>query len=785
MKFSVNWLREFVELPASVDGLAALLTLAGVEIEGTEKRGANFENVVVGQITASTQHPNADRLTVCTVDDGSGQPRQIVCGAKNYKVGDKVPLAVPGAILPNDLTIGVSKLRGVESQGMLCSGRELGLSDDAAGLLILPNESKVGASIGSLFPEDTILDVEITPNRGDLLSHFGLAREIAALRNVAASVTQADLPPVTAAATTIKISALRECPFYSARRIENVTVGPSPEWLRAKIEAVGIRSINNIVDISNFVMLELGQPTHAFDADKLKGAIDVRLADDGEKFLALDGRTYSLTNRDLVIADSERAVGIGGVMGGEETGVTESTRNILLEAAYFFPASIRHTARTLGLPSDASYRFERGVDPEMVLPSSARAANLMRELAGGKPANAIATAGKIPANASDVRLEYEKCDQLLGIKIPLETVDSILKRFGLGKARGSKKTSSWTIPSHRRDLQRGVDLIEEVVRAYGVDKIAGTDRSRFSPISEADRSYDFEAAIRQHMVARGISEVRTSTLISRAARGGAFVENALELRNPLSEDHVMLRPSVLPGMLGVIARNIRSGAESIRLFELGRVFDAVNGNAERRLGLAFTGKVRTAPDWRSATTRMLDFFDIKGAIEAVTKHFMFRATTHPDLALGAEVFLGEKIRGRIGQLAARHASMLGAENPVFVAEINLDAVGEMNDRERNFRELDKFPAVTRDIAIIVPESTTHADILAVIQSAKEPLLERAELFDLFSGKQAESFGAARKSLAYSLTYRDKNRTLTNDEVTVVHARIRESLKRELAAELRE
>jgi phenylalanyl-tRNA synthetase beta chain len=786
MKFSVNWLREFVELPASVDELAELLTLAGVEIEGIERRGANFENVVVAQITASSPHPNADRLTVCTVDDGSGQPRQIVCGAKNYKMGDKVPLAMPGAVLPNDLKIGVSKLRGVESQGMLCSGRELGLSEDAAGLLILPNESKVGAPIGTLYPDDTILDVEITPNRGDLLSHFGLAREIAALTNVAASVPEAGvLPPETAAATTIKITAVRECPFYSARRIENMKVGPSPEWLRTKIEAVGIRSINNIVDITNFVMLEFGQPMHAFDADKLKGGINVRLAQEGEKFLALDGKTYSLTSRDLVIADSERAVGIGGVMGGEETGVTESTQNVLLEAAYFLPASVRRTARTLSLPSDASYRFERGVDPEMVLPASARASELMRELAGGKPDNEIATAGEIPPNVPDVRLDYAKCDQLLGIAIAPATADAILKRFGLKKGKGSKKISSWSIPSYRRDLTREVELIEEIVRAHGVDKIAGTDRSRFTATTEADREYDFEAAIRQRLMARGISEVRTATLISREAKGGAFAEQTLELHNPLSEDHVMLRPSLIPGLLGVIARNIRSGAGSIRLFELGRIFHPSNGNQERHLTLAFTGKIEDAPNWRSAAKRELDFFDAKGALDAIAARLSFRSTKHPDLSLGEEVVIGEKVVGTIGQLSARHAAALGAESAVFVAELNLDTFREMHGDAKTFRELEKFPAITRDIAMIVSESTPHSEVLRVIQSAKEPLLERVELFDLFSGKQAESFGAERKSLAYTLTYRDRNRTLTNDEVTVVHARIRERLQRELGAELRE
>jgi phenylalanyl-tRNA synthetase beta chain len=791
MKFSVNWLREFAELPANVAALAELLTFAGVEIEGIEKRGANFDQVVVGQITASTQHPNADRLTICTVDDGSGQPRQIVCGAKNYKAGDKVPLAMPGAILPNDLKIGVSKLRGVESQGMLCSGRELGLSDDAAGLLILPNESTVGAPIGSLFPEDTILDVEITPNRGDLLSHYGMAREIAALTGVKAMAPPAKFESGAGdrpASTEIQITALHECPFYSARRIENVTVGPSPDWLRARIEALGIRSINNIVDISNFVMLELGQPTHAFDADKLEGGIKVRLAQDEEKFLALDGRTYSLTGRDLVIADSKRAIGIGGVMGGEETGVTESTRNILLEAAYFFPASIRRTARTLGLPSDASYRFERGVDPQMVLAASARAAELMRQLADGKPADAIATAGEIPPNVPDVHLEYQKCDRLLGIKIEQDMIDSILHRFGLVKSKSKKKggeEGTWTIPSYRRDLQRDVDLIEEVVRAYGVDKIAGTDRSRFTSTSEADRSHDFEAAIRQRMVARGISEVRTSTLISRGAQGGPFVERALELRNPLSEDHVMLRSSLLPGMLAIIERNIRSGAESIRVFEVGRVFDPSKGNEGRRLALAFTGRMQNAPDWRGGAARTLDFFDIKGGLTAVTQYFGFRPAKNADLALAAEVVLGDNIVGTIGQLAARHATILGTENPIFVAEINLNALARMNGRIITFRELEKFPVVTRDIAMIVPESTMHADIVAVIEGAKEPLLERVALFDVFAGKQAENLGMERKSLAYTLTYRDRNRTLTHDEVTVVHARIRERLKRELGAELRE
>src|SRR5438093_10506974 len=437
MKFSVNWLREFVDLPKNPEEIAELLTRAGIETKNIETRGAKIDKVIVSQITASSRHPNADRLTVCEVHEGSGTKRQIVCGATNYKVGDKVPLALPGTKLPNGTEIRKSKLRGVESEGMLCSPIELGMGEDASGLLILSPDAKVGAPIVDLFPTDTILDVEITPNRGDLLSHFGLAREIAALtgKKIKSTARESKIPVKK---TGVTITSTRECPFFSARRIDSITIGPSPQWLRAKIESVGIRSINNIVDMSNLVMLELGQPTHAFDGDKLKGGINVRLARDGEKFLALDGKTYSLKPDNCVIADSERAVGIGGVMGGEETGVTDSTKNILLEAAYFLPASIRTTACDLNLQSDASYRFERGVDPDMILRASQRAAELMRDIAGGSPAKEIHVAGEIPADPADVSLSYEKCSRVIGVAIDPKTIDEILTRFGLRKNAGTK-----------------------------------------------------------------------------------------------------------------------------------------------------------------------------------------------------------------------------------------------------------------------------------------------------------------------------------------------------------
>jgi phenylalanyl-tRNA synthetase beta chain len=781
MKFSVNWLGEFVDLPKNPEEIAELLTRAGIETKNIDTRGANIDKVVVTRITASSRHPNADRLTVCEVDDGSGTKRQIVCGATNYKVGDKVPLALPGTKLPNGTEIRKSKLRGVESEGMLCSPIELGLGEDASGLLILSPDAKVGAPIVDLFPADTILDVEITPNRGDLLSHFGLAREIAALAGQPLRLpkqTPGDAPVLQESGVTI--AATRECPFFSLRKIDNVKVGHSPQWLRAKIESVGIRSINNIVDISNFVMLELGQPTHAFDADKLNDGINVRLARDGEKFLALDGKTYVLKTDNCVIADQERAVGIGGVMGGEETGVTDSTKKILFEAAYFLPAGIRRTARDLNLQSDASYRFERGVDPEMILRASRRAAELMGEIAGGTPAKEIHVAGEIAADPADVSLSYEKCSRVIGVAIDPKTIDEILTRFGLRKTAGTSESATWKIPSYRRDLQRDVDLIEEVLRAYGIDKIPGRTRGRFTPTSVADNSHDIETLfLRDRLTASGLSEVRTSKLISRSAMAS---DKAVELRNPLSEDHVALRPNLISGLLDVLERNIRAGAESVSIFEIGRAFIPPSGKEERHLGILLWGNVESAPNWRSQARRNLDLFDLKGALKCIIPNLSFRLGQFPDFALAVDVCSAEERIGFGGQLLAGKSS---ASSSVLVAELNADLLLDKGGSAKKFRELDRYPAITRDIAMIVPEKLTHAEILRVIENPSEPLLESVQLFDLFEGTGGTAPTGSGKSLAYRLTYRAKNRTLTNEEVTAAHAKIRERLQRELGVTLRE
>jgi phenylalanyl-tRNA synthetase beta chain len=453
---------------------------------------------------------------------------------------------------------------------------------------------------------------------------------------------------------------------------------------------------------------------------------------------------------------------------------------LLLESAFFDPASVRRTARTLNLPSDASYRFERRVDPGTVLAASNRAAEMMREIAGATPAVELATAGELPASPQDVSLRYDHCNELIGVPVPAERVEKILQSFGLEKATGNDSESSWRIPSHRFDLQRDVDLIEDVVRVFGIQNVPGRDRSRFTTESEADRGYDFESRLRVRLAGRGLAEVRTSKLISRKA---TEFESAIELRNPLNEDHVALRRSFYPSFLDVLARNVLGGAQRVAIFEVGRVFIPPQGKEERHLGILLWGNSAPSAHWRSHN-RVLDYFDLKGVIESVLPSASFKRVERPDLMLAVEIWRNEERIGFAGQIASERTKTIGPTHPVLFAELNIDSVAQAR-RDQNFREIEKFPAITRDIAMIVPENLSHEQIYSTILAANEPLLASVELFDVFSGKQEQSFGAGKKSMAYALTYRDKNRTLTNDEITVVHAKIRERLQRELGVELRE
>ena len=809
MKVSLNWLRELVELPPSVPALVDLLTLAGVEVEGVATTGVAIANVVVAQIRESAPHPNADRLSVCQVDDGSGAARQIVCGAKNYAAGDKVPLALPGAVLGPDFKIKAGKLRGVESQGMLCSAEELGLPKGADGLLILPAEARVGAPLAELFPGDTVLDLEVTPNRPDLLSHIGIAREIGVLAGKQLRLPKAVVVREGFASEAIDVAS-EHCRFYTALEIDNVQVGPSPEWLRQKLEAVGLRAINNIVDITNYVMLEMGQPLHAFDADKLDGALRVRMAREGEEFLALDGKTYRLGPQHLVIADASHALALAGVMGGAATGVTATTRNLILESAHFAPANIRRTSRQLGLASDSSYRFERGVDLAGVLRASQRAAALIAELAGGTRGEmGLGLAGDSPLgfdpattmNDTDepvfthtVALRPERVAALLGVPIPQEKIDAILAGFGLAKT-----DAGWEIPSFRPDLTREVDLIEEIARVVGLDAIPARMQAQFAAASDTDRAYDRAMALRRALVAQGFAEARTLTLIGDKTLGLALTHTRAEdlrrVKNPMNDEQAILRPGLLPGLLQALGNNARIGAKTVRLFEIGRVFSAAPAAAagvsdpgyneeSTHLALVLSGPLAER-SWRGGEGAEADLFHLKGIVAAVLgAETEFAPETNPALALALVVKVAGQVVGRAGQLWPKDARGLDATAPVLFAEIDLSALPTGKTASR-FREIPRFPATARDIALIAPLALAHAEIESVLKRAQEPLLAGVELFDVFTDPTGGKIPADKKSLAYSLTYRSAERTLTAEEVNAAHAKLKERLKSELAVSLRE
>ena len=602
MNISLNWLSTHLDLAGkSIREIDDLLTFAGVEVEGIVPKGVSSEKIVVAQIKEAVQHPNADRLKVTQVDAGEGTLRQIVCGAQNYKVGDKVPCALPGAELPGGFTINETVMRKVESKGMLCAASEIGLPAGEDGLLILPAYAEIGRPVKQLFDSDVLLELEVTPNRPDLLSHRGMARELATLlktplKPLAKGGTGG--PPVSS--STIQIDAPDACPLYSAIRISGVTVKESPAWLKERLESIGLRPINNIVDVTNFVLHELGQPLHAFDAAKIGGGLVVRHARDGESFTALDEFEHSLAGDDLVISDTTGAtLALAGVMGGLASGVTQTTTDIVLESAYFTSQGIRRTSRRTALSSDSSYRFERGVDPQGVIPAAALAVKLILETAGGSAEAAIQLAGEAPVVTKPVALDAAKLDQLMGGSIALADAEQILTRLGLSK----RSDGAWEIPSFRADLQRHIDLVEEIARVHGLANVPSRMLGTFVPASTIDVAYDADMILRRRLAALGLYECQTIKLISDAQVADALPLRPLQdgdtirVKLPLSEDHAVMRPSMIPGLVASAVRNVRQQAKSLRLFEMGRVFRNAGGGKSKdqeseTLGILLSGPTR-------------------------------------------------------------------------------------------------------------------------------------------------------------------------------------------------
>jgi len=750
MKFTYNWLKQYVEFDWSPSELAEKLTFAGIEVEEVVNLGGKIpEQVVIAQIFSSEKHPNADKLSVCRVTDGTGE-RQIVCGAKNYKVGDKVPLALPGATLPNGITIKISKLRGVESQGMLCSAAELKLTEDAEGLLILPADAPVGKKFADyLGPGDTVFDIEVTPNRPDWLSVIGVAREISALTGNPLKLPEAAVQESAESVeklTSVKVDAPDLCPRYTARVIKGVTVGPSPAWLRQTLERVGLRSINNVVDVTNYVLLECGHPLHAFDYNLLaEHRIVVRRAENGERFVAIDDSKHELTSDMLVIADANRAVALAGIMGSKDSEINDKTTEVLLESAWFLPANVRKTSKKLGLASESSYRFERGADIGGVIWASNRAAQLIQQVGGGEIARGVVDALAKPIQKRAVKCRYVQVNRLLGIEVPPATVKKIFVGLGLLVAKDEATSCEVEVPTFRVDLEREADLIEEVCRIYGVEKIPAKMQPATVAVSEFDAKWDAIARVRQTLTALGFHEAMNQTMVA---------EGDLKLQNPLSAEMTALRSSLVPGLLGNLRTNVSRHEFNVKLFEVGRVF-AADGKESLHLTLAATGR-RTTGDWER--TERVDYFDVKGALE--------------ELGVPAEV----------RQIPPTQAKKMDLRDAVFVAELELEPVLKAERAEKQFRELPKFPAVVRDVALIVDDAVAHGAVMAAVEKSRNKFLERVELFDIFRGG---AIPTGKKSLAYSLTFRAADRTLTDAEVNEAHKRIKRQLQETLKCEIRE
>ncbi len=791
MQFSELWLRSFVSPALDSDALGHLLTMAGLEVEEQDGVAAVFSKVVVAQIVEAEKHPNADKLRVCKVDAGQGELLQIVCGAPNAAAGLKIPCALVGADLAG-FGIKAAKLRGVESFGMLCSAKELGTSDESSGLLVLPEDAPIGMDVREyLSLDDTLFTIKLTPNRADCLSLTGIAREVAAL--TASPLILPACEPVAAAHADVRaivLDAPEACPRYSGRIIRGVNAkAPTPEWMKQRLARSGIRSISALVDVTNYVMLELGQPLHAFDNAKLNGAIHVRLPNPGEQVLLLNGQTITPAADTLLIADETRALALAGVMGGEDSGITLDTTDLFLESAFFAPDAIAGRARAYGFSSDASYRFERGVDFALAGQAMERATRLILDICGGSagPVQEALAADKLPARAP-IRLRAARVRRVLGIALTADCVAEMFERLNLTVARDGEDFVV-TPPSYRFDLEIEEDLIEEIARLHGYDNIPSVPpRGPISmlPRPEAKRDTMF---IRRLVAGREYQEVINFAFVDEAWEKD-FCGNAdpVRLANPIASQMSVMRSSLIGGLVANVVTNRKRQTNRVRVFEIGRCFarDAAGKPVDGfhqpvRLAALAAGFVR--PEQWAETSRNVDFFDVKADLEALLfpRVAEFERAAHPALHPGrsARVLLDGRAIGFIGELhpvwVQRHE--LGTAPVLF--EIELDVL--LDTVTPAYQELSRFPAVTRDLALVVDQDAAAAILLKGLQAVAPAIVQRIELFDQYQGKGVEP---NRKSLAFRVVMQETQRTLEDVEVDAAMAALTRHAEENLGAKLR-
>ncbi|TJY41011.1 phenylalanine--tRNA ligase subunit beta [Cohnella pontilimi] len=814
MNVSYRWLSEYIDLSGiSPQELAEKLTRGGIEIDNVPSRNLGVSKVVVGYVKSREKHPDADKLSVCTVDAGQETDLQIVCGAPNVAAGQKVPVALVGAKLPGGLEIKRAKLRGVESQGMICSARELGINDKLLpkelqeGIWPLPEESRIGDDILELLAlDDAVLELDLTPNRSDCLSMLGVAYEVSALtgRPVRLPNPERELFSTTDKASDhvkVAVEAAELCSQYSARYIKGVKIGPAPLWMQNRLIAAGIRPISNIVDITNYVMLEYGQPMHAFDAGKVAGGrIEVRLAREGETLVSLDGVERKLDPHMLVIADAEKAIGLAGVMGGLNSEVTTETTDIILESAKFDGGSVRRTSRQLGLRSEASSRFEKEVDPGRVTAALDRAAALMARYCGGTVAEGVAEVVVSTPAPVVIDLALSRINGMLGTELSTLEVSTLLSRLGFEME--SQEEGKWrvTVPSRRGDITRDVDLVEEVARLYGYDEIPTTPIEGPTTTGALTQAQAIRRELRRVMTHAGVQEAICYSVTSResAKMFPELSETArpIELAMPMSEERSVLRTVMLPSLLEAASYNLSRKNNDLALFEIGSVYHSDEPVLTRlprekpRLALLLTGHVRSAGWNRKAEPA--DFYDAKGLLEAafdrlgLSPAITFEAARpqgfHPGrtAAVKLQGARGPETIGYVGQL---HPDLQRAFDlpDTFVAEIELTPVYEQANRRIEYRTLPRFPSVERDLAVVVDHAVAGGALTEAIRGAAGELLEDVSVFDVYTG---ERLGAGKKSVALALVYRHPERTLTDEEVTESYAKVLTELEQSFGAELR-
>lgn len=773
MQFSYSWLKTQADPNLSADEFAHLLTMSGLEVEEADTAAPAFTGVVVAEVKSVAKHPDADRLNVTQVDAGTGELIQIVCGAPNVQAGIKVPCALPGAVLPGNFKIKPTKMRGQTSNGMLCSAKELGLSEEASGLLVLPVEAPVGKNIRDYLDlDDTVFTLKITPNRADCLSIKGLAREVAALTQcenhvpniVSAKITSKKIQPV-------RIEAPADCGRFISRVIENVNAkAATPEWMKQRLARSGIRSISALVDIGNYVMLELGQPMHIFDADKLSGSIIVRRAREGEELVCLNEKTVCLSENTLVIADEKNALSMAGLMGGESSAVSDSTQNIVLESAWFKPEIIAGKSRQYGFGSDSSFRFERGVDWTLQADAIERATELVVQICGGQVGDMQEAVGELPVQ-NTVGLRLARVEKILGVHIPAEKIETILKNLGLNPVATSDGFRV-TAPSFRFDIEIEADLIEEIGRVYGYENIPDdytSGRLKMLRLPETQKS---RFGIYSHMAARGYQEVVSYAFVNEQWEADfAANETPVRLQNPLAAQFSVMRSTLIGGLVEILQNNLNRKQNRVRIFEVARVFSkTANGvfMQNERIGALVYGSAK--PEQWAEKTKPVDFYDLKADVESLLagKNVRFIKAEHPALHPGrtAEIQVNGNTVGFMGELHPKWLQKYDLPQAALVFELDMAAVS--NTEKAVYHPVSKFQPVRRDLAFVMPESVCHDDLVDALKTVTNQLIQEISVFDVYRGT---GLSEGMKSIAVKVTLQGFDATLTDAEVESVVAEL--------------